>query len=83
VRARPQGVTVAAVNDEGLGGRFWLKLVGVCLACGLVGLILFLLMSRAVYRWGFLGGFLAFALLLLLVGWVWDRRNARRYERED
>ena len=45
--------------------------------CGLVGLILFLLLSKAIYAWGFLGGFLAFALLLLAVGWVWDRRGER------
>lgn len=81
MRARPSAVTVAAMNDEGLGFKFFLKLAGIVVVCGLVGLILFLLLSRAVYAWGFLGGFLAFALLLLAVGWVWDRRSSR-WERE-
>jgi hypothetical protein len=69
------------VEGEGLGAGFWLKLVAVVLACGLAGLLLFLLLSRAAYRWGFLGGFLALALLLLLAGWIWDRRNSRKVER--
>jgi hypothetical protein len=77
-----EGVTVAAVNDDGLGFKFFVKLAGIVIACGLVGLILFLLLSKAIYAWGFLGGFLAFALLLLAVGWVWDRRG-ERWNRDD
>ncbi len=65
------------MSDDGLGFKFFLKLAGIVVLCGLVGLILFLLLSKAIYAWGFLGGFLAFALLLLAVGWVWDQRGER------
>jgi hypothetical protein len=82
-RIRPQGCYGCRMEDEGLGAGFWLKLFAVVLACGLAGLIFFLLMSRAVYRWGFLGGFLALALLVLLGGWILDRRNSRKLERLD
>lgn len=70
-----------AADDDGLGFGFFLRLAGIIVVCGLIGLILFLLLSKAVYAWGFLGGFLAFALLLLAIGWVWDRRSSR-WERE-
>ena len=82
MRSTREGGTVAAVKEEGLGFKFWIKLAGIVALCGIAAMILFLLLSRAVYAWGFLGGFLAFALLLILVGWIWDRRNAREWDTE-
>jgi DMSO/TMAO reductase YedYZ heme-binding membrane subunit len=71
------------VEDDGsLGFKFWLRLAGIVVLCGIAALILFLLLSKAVYAWGFLGGFLAFALLLLAVGWVWDKRSERKWDTE-
>jgi hypothetical protein len=40
-------------------------------------MIVFLVWWRAVYAWGFLGGFLAFAAVLCLFAWLYDRRSAR------
>jgi len=65
-------------DGEGLGFKFWAGLVGVILAIGIGGMILFLLFSRAVYAWGFLGAFLAFGVVIILVAWVYDRRSDRR-----
>ena len=65
------------MSDDGLGFKFFLKLAGIVVRLRPRGLILFLLLSKAIYAWGFLGGFLAFALLLLAVGWIWDRRGER------
>ena len=45
---------------------------------GIAGLVLFLLIAEAWYRWGFLAMFLAIAALALLGGWIVDRRNAKR-----
>ena len=64
-------------EDEGLGAGFFLKIAGLCVACGIIGLILFLIWWRAIYAWGFFGGFLAFGAVLCLFGWLYDRRNAR------
>jgi hypothetical protein len=35
-----------------------------------------------VYAWGFLGAFVVLGLILLLIGWLYDRREARRYGTE-
>ena len=37
--------------DESLGWRFWLWVIGVALAVGIGGLLLFLLVGAAWYRW--------------------------------
>ena len=75
----PMGHTRSGMKEEGLGLKFWAAMVGIILAAGLGGMILFLIFSRAVYAWGFLGAFLAFALVLIVFGWFYDRRKARQY----
>jgi polyferredoxin len=62
-------------EEEGLGGRFWLKLVGVIALVGVLVFVGVLLFWRALYAWGFFGAFLVLALALLLYGWIHDRRN--------
>jgi hypothetical protein len=60
---------------EGLGTRFYLKLAGGLVAIGILLLIALLIFWRALYAWGFLGAFLALAVVLVIVGWFYDRRN--------
>jgi uncharacterized membrane protein YedE/YeeE len=67
-----------ADDDDGLGFSFYAKLAGICVAAGIVGAVVMWVFFRAVYAWGLLGGFIAFALLLLAAGWVLDRRQASR-----
>ncbi len=64
----------------GLGGKFWLGLFGACIALGIGLLLCFLVIDRAAYRWGSLGAFAVLAVALLLTGWIYDRRQTRRYE---
>jgi uncharacterized membrane protein YgdD (TMEM256/DUF423 family) len=62
------------------GGKFWLGLAGALLAFG-VGLFLcFVVFDRAVYRWGALGALVALGGVMILIGWIYDRREIRRYE---
>ena len=68
--------------EEGLGAKFWFGMVGVILAIGVGSILLFLLVSAAWYRWGFIGGLLFFGGILLLVAAIYDRRHRRRYEDE-
>ena len=65
----------SADRDSGLGFGFYARLAGLILAAGLVATVLMLIAFRAIYAWGLLGGFLFFALLMLGVGWVLDRRS--------
>jgi hypothetical protein len=68
-----------AYSDEGPGFKFWAGLVGIVLACGIGGMILLLIFSRAVYAWGFLGAFVVLCIVLLAVAWIYDRRQVKSY----
>ena len=68
--------------EEKLGLRFFAWLAAVVIGGGLVLLIVLLIFSRAVYAWGFLGAFVVLGAILLLIGWLYDRREARRYGTE-
>jgi len=68
--------------QDGSGFGFFLRLAGFVVAAGIIGLVLMLILSRAVYAWGFFGAFIAFAIVMLAFGWFYDRRQTRDYEAE-
>jgi hypothetical protein len=68
-------------NETGLGARFWLALVGICVGAGVAALIVFMVFGRMWEAWGFFGAFLVFAALLLAYGWLYDRRERNRRNR--
>ena len=70
------------MEDEGPGFKFWASLFGVVIVGSIVALILMLIFTRAVYAWGVFGVLIAFSILLLGVAWIYDRRQAKRYEAE-
>lgn len=65
--------------DE-LGWKFWLWVIGVSLAIGIGGLLLFLLIGAAWYSWGFFGALIFFSVIALAYGYFYDRSHARRRE---
>ena len=67
------------VNDE-LGGRFWLKIVGLVLAFGIGAALLFLFVGAAWARWGGLGALLFFFLVACLYGYFYDRKQVQKYQ---
>lgn len=64
-------------DDEGLGAGFFFKIAAICLACAIGAIILMKIFWRAIYAWGFFGGFIGIGILLILFGWIYDRRNPR------
>ena len=74
----PPAASSPAADDNGIGFAFFARMAGLIIAAGVVAMIVMLVFFRAVYAWGLLGGFIAFAVILLGVGWVFDRRRARR-----
>jgi hypothetical protein len=67
--------------DEGLGAGFWFKLIGIVILGGIAAIILLLLFTSAWYRWGAIGAIIFFSALLLLWGWIYDKRHQKEYER--
>jgi hypothetical protein len=65
-------------DNNGMTFAFFARLAGLIIAAGVVAMIVMLVFFRAVYAWGLLGGFIAFAAILLVAGWASDRRRARR-----
>jgi hypothetical protein len=66
------------VEVDELGGKFWLSVVGIALAIGIGGIILFSLIGWAWYAWGFFGALLFFAVVLIGAGCLIDRSRARQ-----
>jgi hypothetical protein len=67
-------------DDGSLGGKFWLKVAGIVVACGVGATILFVFFGAAWARWGGLGAIIAFGAVLLFFAWIYDRRQTRPYD---
>jgi Flp pilus assembly protein TadB len=74
------GASVASMETEGPGAKFWLVLVGSVIAGGIAALILFGLFGLAWYAWGGFAAFMVFVALILVVAFLYDRREAKQYE---
>jgi membrane protein implicated in regulation of membrane protease activity len=57
--------------------RYWLTGAAVVAGIGIAAFLIFLLVVRTVYAWGFFGAFLFVALVFLVYGWFYDRRHKR------
>jgi Flp pilus assembly protein TadB len=73
-----QGEWYQSSGNGGSWFRFFLKIAGIILAGGAIAVILLFVYSRAVVAIGFLGAFLLIALILIVLGRLYDRRQARR-----
>ena len=62
---------------DDLGGRFWLKLIGMAILLGIAGILLFTLIGFAWYAWGAIGTLAFFFAVLALFAWLADRRARR------
>lgn len=62
--------------------HFWIWIVGIALAIGIGGMIIFVVIGAAWYAWGAFGALIFVAAVLLAFGWIWDRMHARKYDEE-
>jgi hypothetical protein len=68
------------MEDDGLGWKFWLSVVGITLAIGIGGLLLFVLVGAVWYSWGFVGALVFILVVALGYGWLYDRSHKRHGE---
>ena len=66
--------------EEGLGGKFWFKLIGLVILCGAAAMIVLLVINRAFYRWGAIGTIIFSFAILALIAWSFDRRKQKQWE---
>jgi hypothetical protein len=67
-----------AYDDEGLGGRFWLRILGLTVGGIIAAAILFGFFGWVWYSWGLFGAFLLFAAGAIAFGYFYDKREGRR-----
>jgi Kef-type K+ transport system membrane component KefB len=91
MRRRAQADTIAAMAkhdtpgvgpslaEEGLGGRFWLVLIGGTIVAVLGFFLIIFLFGAAWYAWGFVGAAIALIGASAAVQWVMDRRARKRW----
>ena len=60
--------------------RFWLIAGLLIVGGGIAALVVFLVFSAALLKWGFLGAIILIGAVALGVAWVMDRRRQREYE---
>ena len=64
-----------------LGGRFWFGVIGLAIGIAVAAYLIFALIGWAWYAWGLFGMLIFFAVVLLGVGYVYDKRDAGRRRR--
>jgi uncharacterized membrane protein len=69
-------------DDDGLGFGFWAKGAGIFVLGAIALFICMMIFLHAIYAWGILGALIALAVVALSIGWIHDRREARRREAE-
>lgn len=59
-----------------MGGKFWLGLIAGLVALGIGCAIVFMIVGAAFSTWGIFGTLLLICAVMLLIGWIYDRRKA-------
>jgi hypothetical protein len=65
----------AVVFDSDAMG-FWFKVLAIAVVAAIGAILAILLISSVFVKWGLFGGLLALAVVLILIGWITDRRRA-------
>ncbi len=58
-----------------MGFGFWFKVMALAVLAAIGAVLAILLISSAFARWGLFGGLLGLAVVLILIGWITDRRR--------
>jgi hypothetical protein len=66
-------------KESELGKNFWWWALGVGAAVVAGIVVIFLLIHGAWYRWGAFGTLIFFFVVILLVAWIYDRRQVKQY----
>lgn len=62
-------------DSDAMGLGFWFKILALAIAAAIGAGLAILLISSVFVKWGLFGGLLAIAAVLILIGWISDRRR--------
>jgi hypothetical protein len=65
-----------------MGWAFWLKLMGGVIVVGLAVWLVLLLVGQAFVAWGAFGGMLFFIGVILLIAYIYDKRQQASWEED-
>jgi cell division protein FtsW (lipid II flippase) len=63
-----------------MGWSFWLKLMGAVLVVGLAVWLIMLLAGAAFYAWGALGTMVFFIAVIVLIAYIYDKRQQASWD---
>jgi hypothetical protein len=63
--------------DEGSSAGNWIKLIGIVVGIGAAIFLTLVFITDALLKWGIVGGFIVLGGVLLVFGFLYDRRQAR------
>jgi hypothetical protein len=63
-------------DAQAMGFGFWVKVLVGAVAAAIGAILAILLISSVFVKWGLFGGLLALAVVLIVIGWITDRRRA-------
>lgn len=63
-----------------MGWGFWLKLMGLILVVGLAIWVILLVMDLAYAAWGAFGTMVFFIGVIVLVAWIYDKRQQATWD---
>jgi len=63
-----------------LGWSFWLKLMGAVLVVGLAIWVIMLIAGAAFYAWGALGTMIFFIAVIVVIAYIYDRRQQASWD---
>ena len=73
-----EGASAMAMDDGSFGGRTWLKMFAILIGIGIAVILVFVFISNSIAKWGFLGGFIVIGAVLLVLAWLFDKREAKK-----
>jgi hypothetical protein len=63
-------------DSNAMGFGFWFKVLALAVLAAIGAVLAILLISSVFVKWGLFGGLLGLAAVLILIGWITDRRRA-------
>jgi uncharacterized membrane protein HdeD (DUF308 family) len=67
-------------SDMELGAKFWLALIGGCIAIAVGSVLAFAIFTAAWARWGLIGALILVSAVVLGLAYLEDRRERKRYD---